>query len=134
MKYLNMLIICLTFSLFSCIAFADTTMSRDGDGQKIQGPAYGVINSVAVGGGGYHCFATTSKIAWEVKVVASTTTDGANLPFKMFYNGDESNVYPVTDKFYQWQNSPTSKTPTISSVCLRPYSSATLKTAVGVFQ
>ena len=39
MKYLNISIIVLTLALFSAMAMADTTLSRDGDGQKIQGAA-----------------------------------------------------------------------------------------------
>lgn len=112
-------------------AKADTTLSHDGEGLKIQGASFGTIRSASLGTKGFHCYSTASRIAWEVKV---TAPDGSALGFKMFYNGVESVTYPVSDKFFQFQNSPISKTPTITSVCQRAYSSATIKTGSGVFQ
>jgi len=114
-------------------AIADTTQSRDGDGQKIQGPAYGSIQSVSLGTKGFYCFATTSKMAWLLKA----TVNNAAVAFKYFINGVESAVYPVTtDKpeFFQWQNAPKSQSPTVTSACMRAYSSASITTATGMFQ
>lgn len=133
MKYLNICIIALTLALFSAIAFADTTQSRDGDGQKIQGPSFGVIRSASIGTKGFKCFSAASRMSWELKIT-SASTDAASVGAKYFYNGNETVIYPVTDKFFQWQNSPTSKSPTITSACMRAYSSATLKTVSGIFQ
>lgn len=122
------------FISFVGILHADTTLSRDGNGQNIQGAAFGSIKSKSLGTKGFACFSTTSKLSWEVKVSASTLTDSAALAFKYFINGSETEVYPMTDKFFQWQNAPTSKSPTITKACLRCYSSATEKTAYGIFQ
>lgn len=122
------------FLLLATSAFADTTQSRDGDGNKVQGPAYGTLRSASIGTKGFKCFTTVSKMSWEVKVAATASTDGAGLGFKYFVNGDETTTYPVSDKFFQWQNSPTSKSPTVTKACVRAYSSATLKTASGLFQ
>lgn len=125
MKYLNIFIIILTLALFSAIAFADTTQSRDGDGNKIQGGAFGFVKSKSLGikGNTFTCFTTASLMSWEVKVVATTTTDSAMLPFLMYYNASSTTPYPITDKFFQWQNAPTSKSPTVGKVCLVGYSS-----------
>lgn len=131
MKYLNIFItICL---LFATSAFADTTQSRDGDGQKIQGPSFGSIRSESIGTKGFKCFSTASRMSWEVKLTSSST-DAASVGAKYFLNGNETAVYPISDKFFQWQNAPTSKAPTVTKACLRAYSSATLKTASGIFQ
>lgn len=129
-------IICIICVLFCFVLFAnaDTTQSRDGDGQKIQGPAFGSIRYADIGTKGFKCFSTASKMSWEVKITSAASTDASSLGFKYFLNGDESVTYPVSDKFFQWQNAPVSKSPTISKVCLRPYSSATLKRASGIFQ
>jgi hypothetical protein len=136
MKYL---IICIIACLFTVPAFADTTQSRDGDGQKIQGKAYGSIRSKSLGtkGNTFACFSTLNKTSWQIKVVATTTTDNAMLPFLFYYNSDSSVTYPITGSFEQWQNAPTSKSPTISRVCLKGYSTATTpvpKSAFGLFQ
>lgn len=124
----------IAFVAFASVAFADTTQSRDGDGQKMQGGAFGAIRSKSVGTKGFACFSTLNRIAWNVKVAATISTDGSGLGFKMFYNGNESITFPISDSFAQYQNAPVSKSPTISSVCLRAYSSATAKTASGLFQ
>lgn len=133
-KYLNICIIAFTIMLFSAMAMADTTQSRDGDGQKIQGAAYGSIQSKSLGTKGFVCFSTATKMSWELKVSATTLTDSSAIAFKYFINSDETKVYPVTDKFFSWQNAPTSKSPTVTKACLRIYSSSVLKTAYGVFQ
>lgn len=127
MRYLNICIIALTLSLFSAIAFADTTQSRDGDGNKIQGAAFGFVKSKSLGtkGNTFTCWTTSSLMSWEVRVVATTTTDNAMLPFLMYHNSSSTTPYPITDKFFQWQNSPVSKSPTILKVCLKGYSTAT---------
>lgn len=129
MKYLNTCIILLTLTLFSAIAFADTTQSRDGDGQKIQGAAFGSIRSASIGTKSFKCFSTASRMSWEIKVTATASTDGVALGSKMFYNESETLTYPLSGSFFQWNNSPTSRSPTLSKVCLRGYSSATQKTA-----
>jgi len=116
------------------LCFADTTMSRDGDGTKISAPAFGSIRSVSVGTKGFKCWSTATMSSWELKVAATDSTDGAAIGFKYFINGSESVTYPVSDKFFQWQNSPATRVPTITKACLRVYSSATMKTAYGVFQ
>lgn len=131
MKYLN---ICIFILLLAVPAMADTTQSRDGDGQKIQGPAFGYIQSKSLGTKGFVCFSTASRMSWELRASATTLTDSSAIPFKYFINGDETKVYPITDKFFQWQNAPTSKSPTVTKACMRSYSSATAKTAYGVFQ
>lgn len=134
MKYSYILIIaCL---LFAIPALSDTTQSRDGDGQKMQGGAFGTIRSASGGTKGFKCWSTANRISWEIKAVASNSTTGASVGYKMFYNGNESLNYPVSDKFFQWNNSPSSKAPTITSVCQRAYSSAatTGTTFYGVFQ
>lgn len=119
----------LTLTLFSDMAMADTTQSRDGDGQKIQGAAYGTIRSASVGTKGFKCFSTASRMSWEVKVTATASTDGAALGGKLFYNEVETVTYPTSAAFFQWNNAPTSKSPTITKVCLRAYSSNVQKTA-----
>ena len=116
-------------ALFSAMAMADTTQSRDGDGQKIQGAAYGSIRSASIGTKSFKCFSTASRMSWEVKVTATASTDGAIIGAKYFLNGDESVVYPVSSAFFSWQNAPTSKSPTVTKVCLRAYSSNVQKTA-----
>lgn len=116
------------------MAIADTTQSRDGDGQKIQGPAFGYIQSKSLGTKGFACFSTSTRVSWELRASATTLTDSTTVPFKYFTNDSEIAVYPVTDKFFTWQNSPTSKSPTVTKACMRAYSSATLKTAYGIFQ
>lgn len=113
-------------------AFADTTQSRDGEGQKIQGASFGSIRSSSIGTKGFKCWSTATKIAWEVKVTSGT--DATLIGFKYFINNDESVTYPVSDKFFQWQNAPTSKVPTVTKACIRGYSSAVNKTANGIFQ
>ena len=132
MKYLYIAIIA---CLFAVPAMADTTQSRDGDGQKIQGAAFGAMRSVSLGakGNSFACFSTASRMSWEIKVVATALTDGAMLPFLMSYNGSTSVVYPVTTSFFQWQNAPTSKSPTITKVCLRGYSTATTPVAKSAY-
>ena len=127
-------VLLLTFLLFTATAFADTTQSRDGDGQKIQGAAYGYIQSKSLGTKGFACFSTASRMAWELRASATTLTDSTMLPFKYFINGSETKVYPVTTAFFTWQNSPTSKSPTVTKACMRAYSSQTEKTGYGVFQ
>jgi len=121
--------ITLTFMLFSGIAFADTTLTRDGEGMKISAPAFATIRSTSIGTKGFACFSTATKIAWELKVVATATTSGAGVGFKMFYNGLETALYDIDDKFFQFQNAPVSKTPNITKVCARGYSTATIKKA-----
>lgn len=118
--------------LLATSAFADTTQSRDGDGQKIQGPSYGSLRSASIGTKGFKCFSTTSRMSWEVKV--TNGTDATAISFKYFINGDESVSYPVSSAFFQWQNAPTSKSPTVTKACIRAYSSATAKTAFGILQ
>lgn len=113
-------------------AFADTTQSRDGEGQKIQGASFGSIRSASIGTKGFKCFSTASKIAWEFKVTSGT--DSTLIGYKYFYNNDESVTFPISDKMFQWQNAPTSKSPTITKACIRGYSSAVSKTAHGIFQ
>lgn len=130
MKKLIFSVGCL-FSLLASIAMADTTLSRDGDGLKVQGAAYGSIRSASVGTKGFKCFSTLTKSAWEVKIVDSS---GNSLPAKYFYNGNESVDYPFTTAFFQFQNSPVSQSPTISKACMRKYSTATEGTAKGIFQ
>jgi len=127
-------IIAAALCLIASIALADTTQSRDGDGNKIQGAAFGAIKSASIGTKGFKCWSTSSYISWEVKAAATASTSGAGVGFKMFYNGTETTTYPVSDAFFQWQNAPTSRTPTVTKVCLRGYSTATEKTAYGVFQ
>ena len=70
MKYLNICIITLTMTLFSAMAMADTTQSRDGDGQKIQGAAFGYIQSKSLGtkGNTWACFSTATRVSLEVKL------------------------------------------------------------------
>jgi len=121
------------------MAMADTTLSRDGDGLKHTGYAFNTIRSKSLGAKGntFACFSTLLHMSWEIKVVATATTDNTTLPFLMYYNNDSSVLYPVTTSFAQWQNAPTSKSPTVVKVCLRGYSTATTpvaKTAFGVFQ
>lgn len=108
-------------------AFADTSQSRDGEGNKIQGAAFGFVKSKSLGtkGNTFTCFTTSSLMSWEVKVVATTTTDNAVLPYLMAYNVTTGTTYPLTKEFFQWQNSPTSKSPTVLKVCLKGYSTAT---------
>lgn len=127
-------IIALIIIAFALPAMADTTMSRDAEGTKVQGASFATIRTASVGTKGFKCFSTATKLAWEVKVVSTATTDGAPLGFKLFYNGSESTTYPVSTAFMQWNNSPAAMTRTITSVCLRAYSSATPKTAAGLFQ
>lgn len=114
------------------VAFADTTLSRDGEGQKIQGASYVTFRSASIGTKGFKCFSTVSRVAWELKT--TNGTDATSLSFKYFFNGDESISYPVSTAFAQWQNSPTSKSPTVTKACVRAYSSAVQKTAHGIFQ
>lgn len=121
----------LFFCSFLLKSFADTTLSHDNEGLKHSQPAYGLIRSATLGTKGFKCFSTLTKISWEVK---ATLVDGNTVPFKYFLNENETLVYPVTDKFFQFQNSPISKTPTVSKVCLRAYSSSSSKTANGIFQ
>lgn len=125
--------------MFSLCAIADTTLSRDGEGLKHSGFAFSTIRSKSLGlkGNTFACFSTLSRMSWEIKVVATTTTDNAMLPFLMYYNNDSSVLYPVTNAFSQWQNAPISKSPTITHVCLKGYSTATIavpKTAFMVAQ
>lgn len=127
-------LITLILLAFALPAMADTTMSRDAEGAKIQGASYTTIRTASIGTKGFKCFSTATKLAWEVKAVATATTDGAGVGFKLFYNGSESIAYPVSAAFMQWNNSPVAQTRTITSVCLRGYSTATAKTAFGVFQ
>lgn len=133
MKYLYILIIACLLS--AVCAMADTTQSRDGDGQKIQGAAFSSIRSKSLGtkGNGFVCFSTATRMSWEIKVVATALTDITPLPFLMSFNGSNSVIYPVSDKFFQWQNAPTSKSPTITSVCLRGYSTATTPVAKSAY-
>ena len=126
----RLIIICLLLLCNS--AFADTTQSRDGEGQKIQGASFGSIRSVSIGTKGYKCWSTATKLSWELKV--TNGTDAAAIGYKYFINNDETVYYPVSDKFFQWQNAPTSKVPTVIKACIRGYSSSTAKTAHGVFQ
>lgn len=120
--------------LFTFSANADTTLSRDGEGAKVQGAAFGTLRSASIGTKGFKCFSTVSRSSWTLKVVSASTTDGAGLGFKMFYNGIESAVFDVNDDFFQFQNAPTSKSPTLTSVCMRGYSTPTLKKANAVLQ
>ena len=128
------LLIAIFMFVFSVPCFADTTLSRDGDGQKMQSGAFSVIISASLGTKGFKCYSALGKISWWLKTTATATTDGSGVGFKMFYNGSETLTFPVSDMFGQWMNSPVSKAPTITSVCLRAYSTATLKTAHGLFQ
>lgn len=130
MKYLLFFILL----IFTSTCFADTTLSRDGEGLKMHNAAYGSIRSLSVGTKGFACFSTLNKIAWEVKLAATSSVDGAGVGFKMFYNENELTNFPVSGSFFQHQNSPVSKSPTINKVCLRAYSTSVLKTAYGVFQ
>jgi hypothetical protein len=143
MKIIKYLIICI-FILSCCsYVFADTSMTRDGEGQKVQQFCPSVIRSKVVGTKGFACFSTSQYIAFMVKVSLPATTgddttlpgNGSNRGFKLFYNGDESQFYPysILFDFVQWNNSPTANTRKITSVCLRAYSSATIKTAYGLF-
>jgi hypothetical protein len=131
MKYLYIVIIA---CLFAVPVLADTTQSRDGDGQKIQGMSFGTVQSKLIGTGtGFVCFTTVSKMSWQVKIAATVPTNSATLPFMVALNSTANAAYPVTDKFEQWQNAPTSKSPTVLKVCLRGYSSVS-KTAFMVSQ
>lgn len=135
MKYLNICIITLTIGLFSAMAMADTTLSRDGDGLKHSGHAFGSVQSKLIGTGtGFVCFTTLNKMSWEVKVSATVPTDSSTLPFLMTLNTTTSASYPLTIAFAQFQNAPTSKSPTVSKVCLRGYSTSVSKTAFMVSQ
>lgn len=127
-------LITLILLVFALPAMADTTMSRDGEGAKIQGASYATIRTASIGTKGFKCFSTLTKMAWELKTVATATTTGAGVGFKLFYNGNESVTYPVSDAFMQWNNSPAAQTRNITSVCQRAYSTQTLKTATGIFQ
>jgi len=120
--------------IFSSSALCDVTQSRDAEGSKIQGESYGAIRSASVGTKGFTCFSTSVYVAWKLKVAATASTDGAAIGFKMFYNESEAKTYPVSAEFFQWNNSPISRTRTINKVCLRSYSSVTQKTAYGLFQ
>lgn len=131
MKYLILLMSTLLLPL---AALADTSQSRDGEGNKIQGAAYNAIRSISLGTKGFGCMSTVNRIAWEVKVVGTATTDGVALGSKLFYNEVETVTYPLSGAFFQWQNAPVSKSPVILKVCQRAYSSATLKTMHGIFQ
>jgi hypothetical protein len=125
------LLILIASLLIVTSALADTTLSRDGEGLKIQGGAFATLRSTSVGTKGFACFSTLTKTSWEIKVADAT---GTISPFKMFYNGIEFNSFPVTDRFFQFQNAPSTKSPTLSKVCLRAYSSQSVKIAHGVFQ
>jgi len=120
--------------LFAVPAMADTEQSRDYGGQKVQGGAFGSIQSAAIGTKGFKCFSTLNRVAWNVKVSDSVTTDGSGIGFKMFYNGNETVTFPVSDSFAQYMNSPVAKSPQITSVCLRAYSTNVIKRATGLFQ
>jgi len=115
-------------------AISDSIQSKDFDGQKIQGGAFNTIRSASLGTKGFKCFSTLGRLSWELRVVATSTTNGATIGFKMFYNGNESMTYPISDKFFQWMNSPVARYPNITSVCQRAYSSATPVTGYGIFQ
>lgn len=123
------LLITILVLAFSVPCFADTTQSRDGDGQKMQGGAFSTIRSDSIGTKGFKCYSTLNRLAWMVKVTTTASTDGVGVGFKMFYNANEAVTFPMSDSFAQWMNSPVSKSPTITSVCLRGYSSATAKTS-----
>lgn len=134
MRYKHLHIAIIACIVFATSAFADTTQSRDGEGQKIQGAAYGAIRSASIGTKGFKCFSTTSRMAWEVNVTATAGTDAATLAYKYFINGDETVTYPMAKAFFQWQNAPTSKSPNVTKACVRKYSSATNGTANGMLQ
>ena len=106
------------------------TLIRDGEGQKIQALGLNTIRTASIGTKGFKCFSTASKLGWYVNAVA--TVDGTNVPFKYFINGSETLTFTTTAAFEDWQSTPS--LPTKTSVCLRGYSSATAKTAVGIFQ
>lgn len=131
MRYI---IICIIACLFAVPATADTEQSRDYGGQKLQGGAFGAIRSEAIGTKGFKCFSTVGRVAWNVKVSDSASTDGGGIGFKMFYNANEAVTFPIADSFAQYMNSPVAKSPQITSVCLRGYSTAVQKRATGLFQ
>ena len=144
MKLFKYILICIFILSCTYAAFADTTMTRDGEGQKVQQFCPSVIRSAVVGTKGFKCFSSANYIAYMVKIVLTTDTgddttlpgNGTNRGFKLFYNGDESKTFPISILFdyVLWNNSPTSGTRNATSVCLRAYSSASLKTAHGLFQ
>jgi hypothetical protein len=129
----KLLIVLFTFA-FAATCFADTEQSRDYGGQKVQGGAYGSMRSANIGTKGFKCFTTLNRVAWNIKVSDSATTDGSGIGFKMFYNGNENVTFPISDSFAQYMNSPVAKLPTITSVCLRGYSTSVIKRATGLFQ
>lgn len=132
MKYI-WIIACLALATS---AFADTTQSRDGQGQKMQGGSFGVMKTYTSVTKGFKCWSTANSISWEIKAVPGNSTTAASVGFKMFYNGNESVVYPISDKFFQWNNSPTQGNPTLTSVCQRAYSTGNNNRTkfYGVFQ
>lgn len=130
------LIVAVAILFSGAVVLADTSLSRDGEGTKISGWAPAVVKTASIGTKGFKCFSTVSRIGWEVKVTETDTTDAAMIPFKysVIVSATETAGYPVSTAFFQWMNSPLSRVPTITKVCLRSYSSATEKTAYGIFQ
>lgn len=128
MKIIIMTILALAMSATAMAV--GPTLIRDGEGQKIQGLGLNTIRTASIGTKGFKCFSTATKIGWRVNAVV--TADGTNVPYKYFLNGSEALAFATTAAFEDWQSTPS--LPTKTSVCLRGYSSASSKTAYGIFQ